>query len=280
MAQIKIVTDSTAEIPAATVARLGITVVPARVRLDGQVYRDGVDITSHEFFERLAATTAAPTSEPPSVEDFREVYGALSSTTDQILSVHVSSKLSATMHNAQSAASQYLGRSRIVVMDSQLMSLGLGLLAMAAAEAAARGSSMNEIVRLLRGMISHIYLVFFVENLDYLQRSARVDKSQAILGSMLNIKPLLIVEDGEITPLEKVRTRGKAIDRLHEFVIEFAHFEKLIIVRGRNTLESQELVERIAQTFPGKEILVNTYNPSLAAHLGTDATGVVVYEGL
>jgi len=139
---------------------------------------------------------------------------------------------------------------------------------------------MEEIVRLLRGMISHIYIVFFVDSLDYLERSARIDKSQAVLGAMLNIKPLLILEDGEIMPLEKVRTRGKAIERLQQFVMEFARFEKLIIAHGRKTGESQDLLERIAQTFPDKEILINTYSPSLAVHMGPEALGVIVYEGM
>lgn len=279
MAQIRIVTDSTAEIPAATVQRLGITVVPMELHMDGRVWRDGIDLTSEDFFDRLAARPQITTM-APSVQALQAAYASLSSTTDQILSIHISSKLSKTVDNARQAASAFLGRTQIFVLDSQLASFGQGLLAIAAAEAASRGSSLNEIVRLLRGMIAHIYIVFFAESLDYLEKSARIDRSQAVLGSMLNIKPLLILEEGEIMPLEKVRTRGKALDRLHEFVIEFAHFEKLTIVRGKRTGESQDLLERIAQTFPDREILISTYSPALAAHLGPEAIGVVVYEGL
>jgi DegV family protein with EDD domain len=280
MGQIKVVTDSAADLPISAIANLGITVVPIGVRVGGKVLRDNIDINSEEFFAQLSAGSALAVTEAPSVEAFRETYAALSATTDQILSIHISSKLSSTFNNARRAASAFLGRNRIVVMDSQLTSWGQGLLAIAAAEAAARGSSMDEIVRLLRGMIAHIYIVFFVESLDYLERSAHLDKSQAILGTMLNVKPLLIIEDGEIVPLEKVRTRGKAVDRLQEFVAEFAHLEKLIVVRGRRTAESQDLLERVAQTFPGKEVMLGVYSPSLATHLGADAMGVIAYEGL
>jgi DegV family protein with EDD domain len=279
MGQIRIVTDSAAELPVSTIARLGITVVPIGVRLGGRVLRDNIDITSEEFFARLRGDAALPVTEAPSVEVFQAAYASLSTSTDQILSIHISSKLSTTFNNARRAAGDFLGRNRIVVMDSQLASWGQGLLAIASAEAAARGSSMDEIVRLLRGMISHIYIVFFVESLDYLERSAHLDKSQAILGTMLNVKPLLILEDGEIVPLEKVRTKGKAVERLQEFVAEFAHLEKLIVVRGRKSVESQDLVERVVQTFPGREIAVSTYSPSLATHLGADAMGVIAYEG-
>ncbi len=279
MAQIRIVTDSTAEIPAATVQRLGITVVPMELHMDGRVWRDGIDLTPEDFFDRLAAKPQVTTM-APSMQALQAAYASLSSTTDQILSIHISSKLSKTVDNARQAASAFLGRTQIFVLDSQLASFGQGLLAIAAAEAASRGSSLNEIVRLLRGMIAHIYIVFFAESLDYLEKSARIDRSQAVLGSMLNIKPLLILEEGEIMPLEKVRMCGKALDRLHEFVIEFTHFEKLTIVRGRKTGESQDLLERIAQTFPDREILISTYSPALAAHLGPEAMGVVVYEGL
>jgi len=279
MAQIRIVTDSTAEIPAATARRLGITVVPMELHLDGRVWRDGVDLTPEDLFDQLAAKPQVTTM-APSVQALQATYASLSSTTDQILSVHISSKLSKTVDNARQAASAFLGRTQIFVLDSQLASFGQGLLAIAAAEAALRGSSLNEIVRLLRGMIAHIYIVFFAESLDYLEKSARIDRSQAVLGSMLNIKPLLILEEGEIMPLEKVRTRGKALDRLHEFVIEFTHFEKLTIVHGKRIGESQDLLERIAQTFPDREILISTYSPALATHLGPEAMGVIVYEGL
>lgn len=279
MGQIRIVTDSTAEIPAATVARLGITVVPLEIHLDNQVFRDGIDITASEFFERLASSSSLPTTEPPSVETFQRVYQELGAA-EEILSLHLSSKLSRTVQNAQEAAAALLGRSRITVVDSQLTSWGLGLLVVAAAEAALRGESTQEIVRLLRGMIPRIYIVFFVESLDYLERSARIGKAQAILGSMLGIKPLLILEDGEIMPLEKVRTREKAVSRLHEFIAEFTHFERLIISHGGKDGESHDLLERILQTFPNREVSIGTYSPSLAAYIGPGAMGVIVYEGL
>ena len=280
MSQIQIVTDSTAEIPASDIARLGINVIPVELRLDGKTWRDGVDITTIEFLQRVEASSNLPTALPPSVGTFLNTYEKLSGQTDQILSIHMSSKLGAATKNAQEAANSFLGRSSIVVLDSELTSAGLGMLVVAAAKAAAAGRSMQEIVRLLRGMIPHIYVVFFIESLEYLERSKLIDKSQAVLGNLLSLKPMLIIEDGEILPLEKVRTRDKAVERLHEFISEYTRFEQIIISHGLHDQESPILLERIAETFPNNQIALRTYGPALATHVGASALGVIVYEGM
>ena len=278
MSQIRVVTDSAAEIPAHLVAKLGITVVPMELCLEDHTWRDSVDITSLEFLERVTASASLPTMLAPSVEAFEKVYAEVSAETDEIISIHVSSKLSQTVQNARQAAGRFLGRSRISILDSELISGGLGLLVVAAAEAAANGSSMQQIVRLLRGMIPHIYVVFFIESLEYLERSQRIDRSQAILGNLLNIKPMLIIEDGELMPLEKVRTRDKAVERLHQFISEFSEFDKITISHGLNGQESPDLLERIAETFSDREISITTYGPSMTAQLGPRAIGVIVCE--
>ena len=280
MSQIKIVTDSTAELPAAVIDRLGITVVPVEIHLDGKTWRHGIDTTPADFFGEVAKSSGLPTAIPPTAETFREIYGELGETTERILSIHVSSKLSATVENARQAASTFLGRNHIVVLDSQLISFGLGMLVAAAGEAAAAGSSMQDIVRLLRGMIPHIYVVFFVEALEYLERSTRIDRSQAVLGNLLHLKPMLIIEDGELMPLEKVTTWDKAVERLHSFISEFTHFEHLIVAHGADDRGSPDLLERIIQTFPDRMISINTYGPSLVTQIGPRAIGVVVYEGM
>ena len=280
MTQIKIVTDSTAEIPVSTVARLGINVIPVELCLDGKTWRDGVDITAIEFLKRVEASSSLPTTIPPSIEAFRQTYERLSGETDQILSIHMSSKLGAAAKNAQAASSSFLGQSSIVVLDSEMASAGLGMLVCAAAEAAIAGKPMHEIVRLLRGMIPHVYVVFFIESLEYLERSNLIDKSQAVLGNLLSLKPMLIVEDGEILPLEKVRTRDKAVARLHEFISEYTRFDQIIISHGLNDQESSVLLERIAETFPDNSVSLRTYGPALATHIGANALGVIVYEGM
>jgi len=280
MGKIKIVTDSSAEIPRSLAKELGITVIPLNVHIGGETFRDGVDITSAQVFQRMAKTPMLPTTSPPSVSTFRSVYERLTKTADEIISIHISAKLSDTIRHALQASEYFLGYSRIAVIDSRLASWGLGLLVVEAAKAAAAGASQEEIVRQVRGMIPKIYVVFFLDTLEYLQRSGRIGKAAALVGGMLNIKPLLILEDGEIMPLEKVRTREKAIERLYEFVIEFPHLEHISIIYGQLSNEAHELLKRLKSVFPKRQIELKMYSAALGVHVGPNCMGIVVYEGL
>lgn len=280
MARVRVVTDSSAELPAEVAEQLGITVIPMHIRFGDEEFRDGVDITTEEFYRRLEYGHIMPVAAPPSFRAFQDVYADLSKTTNQIISIHVSGNLSRTYNVAAAAAEAFLGRCQIVVMDSASISVGQGILVRAAAEAANRGEPLDRIVRLIRGMIPHVYLVFFVEELAYLEREGRIGKAQALLGSMLNIKPILIVEDGDIVPLEKVRTRPRAIDKLLEFVAEFAQIEDIAILQVDSEKEVQELIERLKLVFPDIDFPISSYGPVLATHIGPGTIGIVVYEGL
>lgn len=282
MGRAKVVTDSTAHLEAGVAKRLGITVVPLTVRLEEETFREGVDITAEEFFQKLDRSSAMPVALPPSVEDFQAVYTKLSKTTDQIISIHISSKLSQTCNRANVPSQALLGRCEITVIDSLTTSLGLGILATAAAQAAAKGQPLDEIELLIRGMIPHIYIVFLAETLEYLERGGRIGQAQALLGTMLNIKPFLAIEDGEIIPLEKVRTREKAVDKLFEFVAEFSQIEQIAIMQStpEPIEETKLLIERLEIAFPKIEHPILVYGPVLACHIGPNGLGVIVYEGL
>jgi DegV family protein with EDD domain len=279
---VKVVTDSTAYLEPGVAEELGISVVPLNIHFGDEILRDGIDITVAEFFRRLDRGLEMPTSSPPSRSTFEEVYSELGKTTDEIISIHVSSKLSQTCAVANAAATPILGRCNIVVVDSLTTSLGLGILATAAAKAAAQGKHLDEIVRLLRGIIPHIYVVFFVETLDYLERGGYIGRAQSILGSMLGIKPLLIIEEGEIVPLEKVRTRSRAVDKLFEFLVEFSHIEQMAILQKSPvaTEETLLLIERLEMVLSDIEFPIITYGPVLATHVGPNTMGVIVYEGM
>jgi len=282
MGKVKIVTDSTAYLEASVVRRLGITVVPLTVRLDDETFREGVDITAEEFFQKLDRSSAMPVAFPPSVEDFWAVYTKLSKTTDQIMSIHISGKLSQTCDRAVAASQAFLGRCAITVIDSLTTSLGLGILATAAAQAAAQGQSLEEIEFLIRGMIPRIYIAFLAGTLKYLERDGRIGQAQALLGTMLNIKPFLTIEDGEIIPLEKVRDREGAVDKLFEFVGEFSHIEQMAIMQStpEPIEETKMLIERLETIFPRIKPPILVYGPVLACHVGPNGLGVIVYEGL
>jgi DegV family protein with EDD domain len=280
--KVAIITDSTAYFEPGEVEELGIHVVPLSIQLGNDKFLDSAEITTDDLFHRVRYGAPFPVSHAPDAEVFERLYADLHRQTDQMLSIHISTHLSQTIRKAQIGAEGLLGRCSIEVVDSMTTSIGLGILTKAAARAANDGATLDDIVRLVRGMIPHIYLVFFVESMDYLERNGRIGKAQAILGSMLNIKPILFVEDGDIIPLEKVRTTEKGIEKLFEFVAEFDNLEQTAIIqRSKNPgKDARNLQERLEQSFPDLDFPIIQYGPDLATRLGPDALGIAVYEGL
>jgi DegV family protein with EDD domain len=281
MSRVHIITDSTAHFPDPSLPdRLGVTIVPQTLKFGKQTYREGLDIGTEEFFRRLPHYAALPTLHSPPADVFRDLYAEKLRQNKQVLSIHISSKMNDTISHARQAADEFLGGNKIVVIDSLTTSIGLGWLVEAAAEAAANGAALDEIVRIARGMITHMYAVFFVDQLDYLERNGRLSKSQAVLGTMLGIKPFLTIEEGEIIPMEKVRTRDKAIDKLLEFVSEFSAIDRVAIMQSgqQPTEDTRLLLERLEQTFPGQYFPVLNYGPGLACQIGPNSLGIFIFE--
>lgn len=280
MAQVKIITDSTAEVSPELADSLGITVLPLTIQLGNKSYREGIDLNAKEFFTKIERANASPILVPPSVQQFEQTLDELMKQTDEIVMIFNSSKLSRTYANAHRAAMPLMGRAKIRVIDSQLISTGLGMIVTNAARAAKQGADVEEVVRLTRGLIPRTYIAAFADTLDYLERSGRIRKAQAILGTFLNIKPLLILEEGEIVVLEKVRTRAKAVEKLVEFIIEFTHIEKMDVLHSTTPEDVALLIEQVNLQLPNLDMKVEMYGPSLGAFLGPGALGVVVYEGM
>jgi DegV family protein with EDD domain len=283
MGKVRIVTDSSAHfLHPEVIDRYEIEVVPLTIQLGTQTFREGVNLDADAFF-RLVSHNSLPIKVlPPSVDDFAALYSRLNQQTDQILSLHMSHGLGETWEHARAATKTLLGRCEIAAIDSMTTSAGLAILAETAAKIAAKGASLDDLVREVRGMVSRIYMVFYVETLDYLRHNGLLGEAQSILGTMLNIKPFVTIEEGELIPMEKVRTQAQAIDKLVEFVTEFASIEQLIILQ--NTPYPSEAVrqlqDRLTTEFGGRSFPTMMYGPSLATMIGPDAMGVVVYEGL
>jgi DegV family protein with EDD domain len=280
--KVAIVTDSTAYFEPGEAEALGVHVVPLQIQMGSEKFLDGIEIGSDELFRRVSLGAPYPKSLPPNLQTFETLYAKLHKETDQVLSIHISNLLSKTVQTARMGADTLLGRCTIVVVDSMTTSMGLGILVKTAAQAANEGADLEEIVRLVRGMMPHIYLVFYVETMDFLERSGRIGKAQAILGTMLNIKPILFMEDGDIIPLEKVKTTEKAIEKLFEFVTEFDNLEQTAIIQRNKqpNKEARNLKERLEQSFPKMNFPVIQYGADLATRIGPNALGVVVYEGM
>ncbi len=282
MGKVHIITDSAAHFTTpSVVADLDIMVLPLTIEFGAETFKEGLDLSGDDFFVRLIEGKHHPFYRAPAVDDFRAAYGRMLQDTDQIISIHMSGKLGKVVTRARLAAADYMGRSKIIVVDSCTTSVGLGILVEAAACAAKQGLALDDVVRTMRGMIPHIYTVFFTHSLDCLEHSGRIGKSQAILGTMLGVKPFLTIEDGQINPIEKVRTRERAIDKLVEFVSEFTHIERVTVLRGAETLteDTQLLLERLTLNCPNYTYPVVRYGPALGCDIGPDGLGIVVYEG-
>ena len=277
---VRIVTDSTAYLSPEVVEKYNITVIPFHVRIGDQAYLDGVDLDEETFHRQVYAQGLKPSTMSPTVAEFQRAYEKLNRETGSVITILLSTTLSKSYENARRAADTLLGRCQIEVIDSRSVSVGLGILVELAARAAAKGQSIDEIVRLVRGVISHIYVVFFSDTLAYLERGGRIGRAQALLGTILGIRPFLTLEEGEIMPIEKVRTREQALEKLLEFVMEFDSIKQLAIIKGdsKPSAETEAIVERLQGQFPDVSVPVISYGPVLASHIGPDTMGMIVYE--
>jgi len=280
VSKIHIVTDSSATINPEAAKQFGITVMPLTVRIDHKDYEDGTDLGHEKLLLNMGQDRIHPKIVGPTAEQFQRVYNQLLLKTDQIISIHSSAKLSSIHREAQIAARGFLGRCDIIVIDSETISLGLGLLVQKMAQWTHQSMSLDDIVRRTRGMIQRIYIALATDTLDYLEHSRRISATQAILGNMLDIRPFLTMEKGEIIPLEKVRKGGWGLDKLTEFANEFSNIERIAILQSTHypTEKTKELQERLEGIAPGHEFPILLYGPLLASHIGPDGTGLIVYE--
>jgi len=257
-----------------------ISLVPTTVRFEDQAVEDRPDLLLGEVRSRFEADPGKAYADPPSVEQLVSVYSRLQDETDEIVSIHTSVGINATYRNAVKASEGFRGRCDIQVIDSTSLSAGLGMLVSRAAAAAEAGSSLEDVVRVVRGIIPRLYVVFFLDDLAYLERNGLVSRSQAILGNMLHIFPFLTVEHGRLIPMEKVRTRIRAQEKLIEFVTEFSDIERLGILHSTTEPDEEALsvAERLEALYPDTPISYVNYGPALATYVGLNGLGLVVLE--
>ena len=242
---IKIVVDSTADMPPDIRDSYGITIVPVLVQFGGEVLRDGVDISRDQFYARLVASAEVPKTAAPSVGMFEEIFRALVADGSAVLSISLASKLSATFAAAQQAARLVAG-ARIVCFDSRTISMPMTYLAMAAARAAQRGMALDAIVAMLEALRPRMVLYVALDTLRYLEKGGRIGRVRALLGTMLNVKPILELRDGEVHPVEQVRTWRRVPDRLIELMQARGAFDEVSALYTTDRESAERLADRAA----------------------------------
>lgn len=275
--KIGIVTDSTADLPRELVREYEIEVVPLTVSLQGREYRDGVDITPTEFYRGMKAGGPQPFTSQPSPGVFLDVYKALLTKFDAIISIHLTEMLSGTVRTAQ-LVREMLPESLIQVIDSRSTSMGLGGLVLEAAQAVKRGMHFHEVVELIQRLKEKVYFVVALDTLEHVCKGGRVSKLQAFLGSILKIKPLLRLNQGEVEIIAKVRTHREAINRLlDEFKANISTGAGSIIsvVHTAAEEEAQKLKGIIQETVGNVEIILSQAGPVLGAHVGPGVLALV-----
>jgi DegV family protein with EDD domain len=269
---IRIVTDSTCDLPEQLLRENHITVIPMYINVGSQSYRDRVDLSREEFYERLPKFEHAPTTAAPGPEFFRQIYEQLASEgATEILSIHISHKLSAVMDIATQAAEE-TRFIPVTAFDSRQLSLGTGFLALTAAQAAAAGKTMTEILALLEKQIGRTHVFAALDTLEFLRRSGRMNFALSLFGSLLQVKPLLKMYNGDPTA-ERTRTRNGAIWLLIERLREASPFEKVAIVHSRAFNRAKDLFWQVKHLLPAESILVEEINPVLGAHIGPGVLG-------
>jgi DegV family protein with EDD domain len=269
---VRIVTDSTCDLPAETITRYGICVVPLYINVGRQGFLDGIDITREEFYQRLPTFSEHPTTAVPSPQKFRAIYNTLADEgATEVLSIHIAVALS-SMVNVARVAAQETTSTAVTVVDSQQLSLGMGFMVEEAAKMAEAGCSIGEILTALNTQIKRSHVFAALDTLEFLKRSGRVNRFMANLGGLLQIKPILTMYEGK-PGTEKARTREGATKRILKMLREVGALERLAIVHTHALDRVAQLRDQVASMLPDKGIMVADITPVIGVHIGPGAYG-------
>ncbi|MFC1910528.1 DegV family protein [Chloroflexota bacterium] len=273
---VQVLTDSLGDIPSKVAEDLGITIVPINVIFGDDVYRDGVDITTDQFYQKLTASKILPKTAVPPIGTFVEAYDRLAEGSDAILVITVSSKFSATYEAALQASKQVNKKCRIEVIDSLSGCMQLGLLVITAARTVKDGASLDDAVALTRRNMSRVEIRFAFDTLEYLKRGGRIGRVQALMGGLLKVNPITTIKNGEAFPVTRERSRAKAINYLCDFGMSFTRIEEMAVEDATTPGEAEQIIQHLSHKFPAERVYRSKVSPVIGAHVGPRALAVTV----
>lgn len=275
---VRIVTDSTCDLPPALVEAHGITVVPLTVYFGDEALRDGIDIHPEEFYDKLKASDALPKTSQPAAALFEEAYREAAKDGDEIVSIHLSSKLSGTLNAASVAREAVSPEIHVDLIDSYTVSLGLALVVLEAARVAQAAGTREEVVAAARSAMERVSIYVCLDTLEYLRKGGRIGRAQSVAGSVLSIKPILSVENGEVTPFERVRTRNKAVERIFAIAAGMGRARQMFVACSGNDDEARAFMDRLRPHLPHTDLLLGHLGPVVGVYAGPGAIGVAALE--
>ncbi len=278
MAQVKIFTDSTADLSKEQIEKYGIKVIPLIVTFGSESYADDVDLSAEEFYQKLTSSNELPKTTQPSPEMFRQAYEEVASSKDVIISAHISGKLSGTLNSAEIASNMV--EPRVILIDTKTASQGVGRSVLVAAEAAKRGMEVDKILAVVNKSIARTFSVFAVDTLEYLQRNGRIGKAASLLGSLLQIRPILYADpEGMVAPYDKVRGRSQVIPSLVNAALKNVDPKQpvnLSVVHSRAEENAQNLLNELEKHYQVEDLHVGMVGPAIGAHIGPGAIGLMI----
>jgi DegV family protein with EDD domain len=277
--KVAIVTDGACSLTPAQGEQLGVHVAPVYVNFDNKTYQAGVDLEASEFYRLMHANKKLPTTAQPTAADFINLYTRLADEVDEIVTVVISHHMSATLQSAEMAKEQFT-KVPVHIIDSESVSLGLGMMAIAAARLAAQGQDAQAVIQRVERIKQKINVIFTVDTLEYLHKGGRIGGATAFLGSALSIKPILYIKDGRIEPLEKQRTRKRSVARLLKMLEEKVGSDEVhvAILHGNIPDEAHELEQQIRGRFNCVELVTSEMGPVIGVHAGPGTLGLVFYS--
>jgi DegV family protein with EDD domain len=274
---VHVVTDSTSDISKELAEEHGITVIPLTISFGPESYRDGIDLSADEFYARLQIAKALPTTSQPPPALFQHAYEHLT-TRDDVVSIHLSHKFSGTIDTARAAARD-VAPDKISVIDSNSVSMGLGMCAIAAARTASAGGTREACVAAAESVAGGLRIAVAFETLEYLRRGGRIGRAQAFVGGLLRLKPILTVKDGEAFPVTRVRSRAKALDELFTLCTQDRRIDEIAVLHTTTPDDAAALAERARAARPGVPLHLGRFGPVLGVHGGPGMLGIAVVEG-
>ncbi len=265
---IKIVTDSISDLPLQLAQELGITIVPLNVRFGSEVFRDGVDLTTEQFYERLRHSLVLPVTSVPSPGAFATAYDKVAEEADEIMVITVTSRLSGTYEVARESIELMKKKRRVEVIDSKWAVMAQGFLATTAARAANAGASFDEVKEIINRNMKRGDMRAAFDTLEYLKRGGRIGAAQAFLGSALKINPVIGMKDSQVYGVARTRSRAKALDNLVNFALAYKRIEELAIEDATTPEDAEALAERLNAKFPRERIVRTKMGPAIGTHTG------------
>ncbi len=284
MSKVAIVTDSTSYIPKDYVTKYNLTIVPQVLIWNGDTYEDGVEILPDEFYRRLKTAKVMPTTSQVSITNMQKSFTSLLEQGYDVLGMFISSKLSGTMQSAhQGREALGSGKEKVEIVDSLTTSMALGFQVLAVARAAAEGASLADCKALAIKAQAFTGVYFFVDTLEFLHRGGRIGGAQRLLGTALNMKPILALQDGKVEAMERVRTKKKALDRLVEVVAEQCAGKspvRLASLHANSAEDAQEALARASKLTNAVETVFTDISPVVGTHTGPGTVGLAYMAGM